>query len=285
MNSMSKTLDLLEAEAEAARVIERFNINSLPVCPFTIAHKCEISVHARDSTEAGVSGFLMRVGSAFAIFHASHIRNDGFIRFTVAHELGHYFLPDHPQRLFPHGDGIHQSKSGFVSHDREERQADHFAAALLMPEPLFVPAARRAGQGFSAIQLLADECKTSITSTAIRYTKFCDDAMAVIVSSGSRVEYCFLSERLRDAKRFTWLKKGDLIPPRSTTASFNKTSDNVSEGREQEGSSYLDEWFDDAPQVEMNEDVVGLGSYGRTLTVLFTDEDLADEDEGEEDDD
>ena len=38
------------------------------------------------------------------------------------------------------------------------------------------------------------------------------------------------------------------------------------------------------PAVEMEEDVVGLGSYGKTLTVLFTDEDLEPEDECEDDD-
>ncbi len=281
---MSRKLDLLEAEAEAERVIRQFGITSLPVCPFTIAQKSDISVHSRDSTEPGVSGFLMRVGSAFAIFHASHIANEGFIRFTIAHELGHFFLPGHPELLFPNGDGIHQSRSGFISHVKEERQADQFAASLLMPRALVKKAIDRAGTGFTAIESLAELCKTSITSTAIRYVNHTDDALAVIVSSGDRVEYCFLSDRLRDAGRFRWLKKGDLIAPRSATASFNKTKSNVDDGKKEEGSCWLDDWFDDAPQVEMNEDVIGLGTYGKTLTVLFTDEDLEDEDESDEDD-
>jgi Zn-dependent peptidase ImmA (M78 family) len=281
---MSKALDLLEAESEAENVIRQHSITSLPVCPFTIAEKSEITVQPKDSDEPGVSGFLMRVGSAFAILYARHINNEGFIRFTVAHELGHFFLPGHPQLLFPKGDGIHRSNSGFISHDREERQADQFAAALLMPESLFKKAIDRAGQGFLAIQSLADLCKTSITSTAIRYAKYADDALAVIVSSGDRVEYCFLSERLRDAKKFRWLKPGDLIAPRSTTASFNKKAANIEVGKQEEGSCLLDDWFDDAPQVEMNEDVVGLGSYGKTLTVLFTDQDLEEDDDDTDDD-
>lgn len=282
---MSKTLDLLEAESEAENVIRQNGVTSLPVCPFTVAKKADITVQPKDSTEPGVSGFLMRVGSAFAILYARHIDNEGFIRFTVAHELGHFFLPGHPQLLFPNGDGIHQSKSGFISQDREERQADQFAAAFLMPEALFRNAIDRADQGFAAIQTLADLCKTSITSTAIRYSKYTDDALAVIVSSGNRVEYCFLSDRLKDASNFRWLKRGDLISPRSTTAVFNKNKANVADGKQEEGSCYLDDWFDGAPQVEMNEDVVGLGSYGKTLTILFIDEDLEDEDEPDDDDD
>ena len=46
----------------------------------------------------------------------------------------------------------------------------------------------------------------------------------------------------------------------------------------------LDEWLDGAPRIEMKEDVVGLGHYGKTLTVLFTDADVESEDPDQEDD-
>jgi hypothetical protein len=278
---VSDTIDLLEAEAEADNVVRQYGFTALPICPFAIAEKLDILVAPKDSTEPGVSGFLMRVGDAFGIRYARHIKSEGFIRFTVAHELGHYFLPGHPEHLFPNGDGLHRSKSGFVSHDRYERQADAFASALLMPEKLFA-AVDQAGQGFGAVETLASRCKTSITATAIRLATYTDEAVAVIVSSESRVEYCFLSERLKDLKGLQWLKKGDLLAPRSATAAFNRDPSNISQWRRDEGSISLDEWFDGAPPVEMNEDVVGLGSYGKTLTVLFTDDVL--EDEEDEDD-
>ena len=41
-------------------------------------------------------------------------------------------------------------------------------------------------------------------------------------------------------------------------------------------------WFEDAPDIEFQEDVVGLGHYGKTLTVLFTEEALNDDDEADE---
>jgi hypothetical protein len=280
---VNDTLDLLEAEGEAENVIKQHGFTALPICPFTIAKNADITVQPKDSDEPGVSGFLIRVGNVFGIQYARHIANEGFIRFTVAHELGHYFLPGHPAALFPNGDGLHRSRSGFISHDRHERQADQFASALLMPETLFTRAIDKAGQGFSAIQSLAGLCKTSITATAIRFAKYTDDPVAVIVSSGTRVEYCFLSERLKDVKGLQWLKKGDLIAPASTTAGFNKNPTNVSEARQDDGCCSLDDWFDGAPEIEMNEDVVGLGTYGKTLTVLFTEEGIEDgEDEYDE---
>jgi hypothetical protein len=47
----------------------------------------------------------------------------------------------------------------------------------------------------------------------------------------------------------------------------------------------LNDWFENAPDVEIKEDVVGLGHYGKTLTVLFTEELLTEEEEHEHEED
>jgi len=278
---MSEKLDRAEAEHAAERIVADCGFAELPICPFEIAKRSDIHVEPKASSNPGVSGFLLRIGSSFGIGYASHIQNEGFIRFTVAHELGHYFLPGHADKLFPHGDGIHQSRSGFISHDSLERQADCFASALLMPRKLFSNAADKAGSGFSAIEKLARECKTSITSTAIRYSMFADEAVAVIVSSGSQIDYCFMSDRIRDLPGITWIRKGTPLPG-GATLRFNRDPSNIEQAKQEESTCQLDDWFDGAPQVEVNEDVVGLGSYGKTLTVLFTDEDLENEDDYED---
>jgi hypothetical protein len=280
---MSVKLAQAEAEHAAEQVVKDSGFTAFPICPFEIAKKHDIHVDAKESTRSGVSGFLMRVGNVFGIQYARHIENEGFIRFTVAHELGHYFLPGHAEKLFPNGNGLHPSRSGFISHDPLERQADGFASALLMPEMLFRKAVGKAGSGFSAIEKLAMCCKTSITSTAIRYTQFTDEAVAVIVSSGQHIDYCFMSDRIRDLRGITWIKKGDSIPS-GATRDFNSDVSNVEEAKQEEATCFLGDWFDGAPQIEVNEDVVGLGSYGKTLTVLFTDESLEDDDEDEDGD-
>jgi IrrE N-terminal-like domain len=280
---VSDKIDQISAEGEADRVLTDHPFPSLPICPFVIAGKVGVVVEPKASTERGVSGFLMRVGETFGIQYAQHISNNGFIRFTVAHELGHYFLPGHPEHLFPSGDGIHQSRSGFISGDRHERQADYFASALLMPKSRFKKEASKAGQGFKAIERLATLFQTSITATAIRYAKFTEDPVAVIVSSGQQIDYCFMSDRIRDLDGITWIKKGTLLTPGTATADFNRDPSNIEQARQAESTSNLDDWFDGAPAVEINEDVIGLGSYGKTLTVIFTDADLDDDDPSEDD--
>ncbi|GIK23628.1 MAG: hypothetical protein BroJett005_30420 [Ignavibacteriota bacterium] len=281
---MKVPLHCRAAAGHAEELIRKLKIADLPVDPIDIARQHGIEVKAKPSSSPGVSGFLMKVGDTFGIMYATHIRNDGFIRFTIAHELGHYFLPGHPDKLFPAGDGLHESRSGFVSRDQHEEEADHFAAALLMPTTLFSKAMHDAGEGFAAIDRLASLCKTSITATAIRFAMYSPDPVAVVISSGRSIEYCFMSEVLRDLRGITWIRKGDALPSQSETYRFNSDASNVAAGSKAEAWTNLDLWFDGAPNLDMKEDVVGLGSYDKTLTVLYTDEALDDEDDGDFDD-
>jgi Zn-dependent peptidase ImmA (M78 family) len=272
-----------EIAAHAEDVLQNYTQLTLPICPFSIAEKVDIIVRPKDSHDPGISGFLMRVGNQFGIQYAKHIKNEGFIRFTVSHELGHYFLPEHSMALFRNGDGLHKSNSGLYLGNKYEKEADDFASSLLMPDDLFRSELQKRNNGFKTILEMADLFKTSITATAIKYAKFSDFAVAVIVSKEDKVEYCFMSELLKGIKGIRWIKKGDFIPRQSGTFSFNQDPINISNAKSEEESSLLDLWFDNAPSVEMNEDIMGLGSYERTLTVLFTDEIIETEEDDDED--
>lgn len=87
-----------------------------------------------------VSGILIKRGShSFCFFNSQDHRKRQ--RFTVAHELGHFLLEHHDR----HGDEIHVDKGNFMMfRDQKsktglseiEREANAFAAALLMPTSL-----------------------------------------------------------------------------------------------------------------------------------------------------
>jgi hypothetical protein len=110
-----------------------------------------------------------------------------------------------------------------------------------------------------------------LIATAIRYAQLCDVPVAIILSSGERIDYCFMSEPLKPICK-NWIPKGSVVPRESRTHKFNKDGARVISGERAEDSCYLDAWFDDASPIEVKEDVVGLGSYGKTLTVLFLEE-------------
>src|SRR3972149_5886641 len=120
------------AENAANAVLRQMKVDGLWVNPEAIAASKGIAVKAKPDTSAGVSGMLIKTGDDFGIMYATNIPSRGFQRFSIAHELGHYFIEGHPEALLT--SGIHQSRADFVSDDPFEQEADIFAAALLMPE-------------------------------------------------------------------------------------------------------------------------------------------------------
>jgi Zn-dependent peptidase ImmA (M78 family) len=270
-----------QAEARAADVIQQHTISTLPVDPFVIAKNEGILCWEFEAIAPGISGCLMKVGDRFGIFYSNRFSSDGFRRFTLAHELGHYFLQGHFEYLFPQGVEKHESESGFISDDRYEREADAFAAALLMPEGLFRSVAARVRPGLKAVETLSSQCGTSLTATAIRYARLSDDPITVVCSKDNRVQFAFMSEILKLRRNLTWIKKNSGIPEGTATFRFNKDPNNIAQGKRISSSSSMDLWFDCGGNLEVVEEVVGLGSYGRTLTVLWG-ESLTDPGEEEE---
>jgi hypothetical protein len=279
---MPSNLWEMSAAREAEALIHELGINALPVCPFAIARELDIEVRPLPSSRRGVSGMLLHIDGCFGIAYATYIDNDGFKRFSIGHEIGHYRLPGHPESVLRNGS--HTSRAGFVSKDRYELEADHFSAALLMPRQLFDSAMDRAGSGLAAIETVSGKCITSLTATAIRYAQRTSDAAAIVVSAGQSIEYCFMSDSLREVRDLDWIRKGSLIPRSSVTFGFNVEPSNIELGERADGESSLQDWFGGNLEIELHEEVIGLGAYGKTLTVLTAPE-LPDAEEIEEEDD
>ena len=69
--------------------------------------------------------------------------------------------------------------------------------------------------------------------------------------------------------------------PHTGTRDFNAIANNIRLGRSVCSQSTLAEWFGGPAGIILDEEVIGLGSYGYTLTVLSS-EALADDPEEEE---
>ncbi len=268
------------ATLEAGEIIDELGIITLPINPISICRERGIAVIAKPAHIKGVSGMFLRKGETYTIVYATDIDNIGFQYFCIAHELGHYFLPGHIDAVLSDSE-IHESRAGFTSRDRYELEADHFAAGLLMPQNLFTSAMCRSESGLTAIEKLADICKTSLTATAIRYTQCTDEPMAIVLSTGDQINYCFMSDALKEVNGLDWIHKRDLLPKNTTTFFFNQDTMRVGRADRTDGTSYLQDWFGGSLSTEITEEVIGLGKYGKTLTVL-TASNLPDEEEIEE---
>lgn len=260
-----------------------FGFTSFPIDPFEIAEKVEIHVEAKPPDMAGVSGGIIFSGEEVGIFYSTSIASEGFQRFTVGHELGHYFLEGHPAEILKAAP-IHISRAGFTEGGSSiEIEADHFASGLLLPTRLVTQVLCNGQIGLVGITELSDLSKCSLTACAIRAAECSPYPMAVVVSKGQHICYGFLSEGFKRLGHMTFPRKGAELP-RSATLEFNADPQNVLMGRSVCEQTSLEHWFGGPAGCDLDEEVVGLGSYGFTLSI-FSSEEMTDDSDGDDEDD
>ncbi len=283
---MNRAFRLRMATRRAEVVFSDRGIDTLPVDPIAIAEDAGILVKAKPDTAPGVSGMLLRHGDSFGILYATHVPNKGFQRFSIGHELGHFFLDGHIDHVLPEGARSHASRAGFVSPDIFEREADHFSAGLLMPTGPCRKLLAKPEPGLAAVEAMAAACRTSSTSTAIRYAALADDAVAVIMSTAGVVDYCFLSDTMKTLPQLTPPRKGSPVP-RGTATHAYANGGAVGHNGSTEAECDVMDWLGGNRSMPATEEILHLGSYGKTLTVLtiasLLDETFHDEDEDEDD--
>ncbi len=116
------------AESAAQEMLARFWDRQLPIDPIKIATAAGVAVYGRGGTSDpnySFSGYYARYNGVPSIEYnvmEPPVRQ----RFTVAHELGHHVLG--------HTNSPRDAGNFYSSGDPKERQANRFAAELLMPE-------------------------------------------------------------------------------------------------------------------------------------------------------
>lgn len=136
MSNLSNKKHLEFLEGLAQEKLDDHGVVEIPVDPLVIAAIEGIEVFETDFAETDVSGLIKKNGEDVSIYVNSYdvpVRK----RFTIAHELGHLFL--HLQN--EDGNFIDNKISLFRSSEirntsdaLREVEANHFAAALLMPK-------------------------------------------------------------------------------------------------------------------------------------------------------
>lgn len=203
----------------------------------------------------------------FILFHPDLAlsRYPNRVRFSIGHELGHYFLELHRESLLT---GVaHNSTTDFICDEVLEREADEFAAALLIPHfALKAKMAKRSFMTLAEVLKLADDWQSSATSAAIRYAKFTREACIVILSENGKVLFWVPSEEAA-ALGFKFVVRDRHAPvgvPTALVAAGNLLQLDIKGGGV---SSEL--WFPDRyRQTDLWEEACRLGGTGRVLTML-----------------
>ena len=225
----------LEPAEGARQLLRELNVQDLPIQPRDIAEQLQIVVWEREM-ESQYDGCLMRVGDTWGILLNNLIQSQSRKNFTIAHELGHYYLESGQTEgqisatdqegkvaeFVPQHRCQREDLRGFDSHRLEEQRANQFAVELLMPTPIFrADAADLPEIGLPAIDALTAKYSTSLTSTAIRYTRLSPHVCAVVLSEGGQIKYFAYSEQFRQNSD-CYLTRNTPLHPDSVAALLTK---------------------------------------------------------------
>ena len=149
----------LSETAELAEGIAEELFPNRAVEPETIIRRKRITL-SRGAYGDAFDGMLEHRSGRFHIYcNVARAKNSARVRFTLSHELGHYFIDDHRLALEA-GLPPHPSLSEYQSDNPAEQEADHFASNLLMPRARFVRAAKQLPVGAPAILSLTEQFDT-----------------------------------------------------------------------------------------------------------------------------
>ena len=199
-------------------------------------------------------------------------------RFSVAHELGHYFLDKHRAYLMGGGEP-HESRSEFKTDTIVEQEADAFAAGLLMPARLARPSVNETELSLPVIHDLAAHFDLSLVSTSLRAVQLSDYPCAVVGIRQGRVSWCSCSQPLIDAGFYPPEKR----EPKSTTAQAQWRAFSVGGVVEEPGSSVTKDWFrtydrDDLDALHVDEHYLAVPIMNTLVVLLSIPEDEPDAD-------
>lgn len=254
----------IEAICEEAR--ECLDRRETAVDIIGIAKKERIEL-AAGSYGAGFHGRIeyLQPVKRFALYHPEFVDRPSVvrIRFSIAHELGHYFLPSHRERLLlGHS---HDSQPGFKSDKAMEREADEFAAALLIPRGVLEDCIRK--KNFMTLQeiaVLADSLKVSLPAAVIRYVRYTEEPCAVVFSEDNKVLYSIASDEMK-AFGLGFIRRGADLPAKSKGRALSKA---VRRERS-EGPTSSDDWFEGRWEtIGLWEEAISLGYLQQVISLV-----------------
>ncbi|MFJ4361657.1 ImmA/IrrE family metallo-endopeptidase [Streptomyces massasporeus] len=134
---------MARSDAAARALLTQFGIDDAPIDPRLIAEKLGVLVVPQDMPD-DVSGMLMRRGDE-QVIGVNQKHHENRQRFTMAHELGHLKLHRGRPLILDTDTRVNfRDTVSSMATDREEMEANRFAAALLAPEAMVRRAARDA---------------------------------------------------------------------------------------------------------------------------------------------
>lgn len=263
-----------------------FEFNDYPIDPFDIIRQ-EHALYAEGANLGdAMDGQLKYVGKskrgydrfllAYNTRYNTEWNHEGNfhpkVRFTVAHELGHYFMDKHRNYLRQGGQAYScftESYSNMVM----ELEADAFAAGLLMPSLLLKPIVNRdygEEPTLNDILKVSNQFQISLTSMMVRWTKLSDFPCAVFSVARQNgklgIRWGWVSEAFANVGAY-WRRFGEF---RSQSArKFLGAKPNLLQFQTGHGLGMMNDWVETDHRISVTEHYAVI-PYAQHLLVFLT---------------
>lgn len=144
------------------------------------------------------------------------VSSPGRVRFTQAHELGHYILHRQLRESFQCSDAdmLNWSKD-----DKDiEGQADLFASYLLMPLDDYRKQVTTAAVDLDLLGHCADRYGVSLTAAILKWLQYTDEKAVLVISNDGFINWAWSSEPAAKAGAFFRTRKSVIPVPNSALA-------------------------------------------------------------------
>jgi Zn-dependent peptidase ImmA (M78 family) len=154
-------------EEKTEQLLMSLNAMRLPIDPKKCAERYDVVVNGV-SLEDNVSGLFMTKDSiSYIVYNSDEVRQRQ--RFTIAHEFGHFMLHKNVKLFIDRASKVLYRNSASTTGDSlKEREANAFAASLLMPKILIEEEINKAPKNVDIVDYLADRFDVSSLAMSIR---------------------------------------------------------------------------------------------------------------------
>ena len=213
---------------------------------------------------------FLREKNRFIIFYNSNtsIYSTVRIRFSIAHELGHYFLPEHRQLILEN----RFNNLGYGKHDLTnliEKQANQFASTLLLPSR-FLKEFLKSKPSFTMNDILdfANTKNTSLETTIIKVLEKTDQKVVLVVTENNKIVYTVHSP---EAFHNGYIITKDQVLPFDCLAR-KLTKESLFGIKVYEHQISFEKWFPNKySSAPLWEETIRLSQVSKTFTLLYID--------------
>jgi IrrE N-terminal-like domain len=221
-----------------------------------------VEVRAAPDLRSFEGGLFHLDGGAWALLYNASLTSAGRIRFTQAHELGHFLV----HRLLQ--DAFHCSQAEVGGYEAERKQleaeADEFASTLLMPVKQFRATVAGHPIDLDVLSCASTRFGVSLTSAALRWIRSTEDSAVLVLSRDGFIDWSVSSDKA--FKNGAYLKtRGRVVqlPDGSLAADDEMKSCRAGERMP------LKTWFEHAhADAVVREMKLQCDNYGYTLSLL-----------------